>query len=452
MTHRISAALRRLRPSPAFLGITGATLAVAAVVVLVHIRAYTVLSGIDELQHVDYLDQASRFDLVREGERVGEVAMREQACRGINLPDFSTPPCDTPTLDPADFQEKGFNTAAQHPPTYYTLTGLTARGLLALPQVDSLVTAGRSVGVVWLGIGLLLTYMLSRRLGARPAAAGGAVLLLACTPAVIQASALVTNDAPSLLVGALVVLVALRDAERQLSPWWLAGAAALATSMKITNLLAVGVAVLVVLLAAHRRAGEPAPMDGPRSSQLRRYRSGIALVLGGALPPLIWMAVAALVATPEATQNPMRTNFLVPSIGAGEVLDNLMAVATPVLEPNVWGGIYLDTSLVVLLITVLNVLLLGALTGAAWFDTSHRRVNDLALATLAAMLLGGPFFVALVFLTTHNYFPIPARYGLSLLPAAGAVLAYVASLRRWGPVTLLGLGVVSLGGVVAALV
>ena len=84
----------------------------------------TALSPLDELQHVDYLDQASRFDFVHNGERVGQLAMREQACRTVDSPGFVSPPCKAKDLKPVQFQEGGFNTASADPPTYYVLTGL----------------------------------------------------------------------------------------------------------------------------------------------------------------------------------------------------------------------------------------------------------------------------------------------------------------------------------------
>ncbi len=134
------------RPSPGSLAAAVALMALAAVLVVLHVRAYTALSPLDELQHVDYLDQASRFDFVHNGERVGQLAMREQACRTVDSPGFVSPPCKAKDLKPVQFQEGGFNTASADPPTYYVLTGLAARALVHLPGVDSLVTGGRLVG------------------------------------------------------------------------------------------------------------------------------------------------------------------------------------------------------------------------------------------------------------------------------------------------------------------
>src|SRR6478672_4908576 len=154
------------RPSPGSLAAAVALMALAAVLVVLHVRAYTALSPLDELQHVDYLDQASRFDFVHDGERVGQLAMREQACRTVDSPGFVSPPCHARHLTPVQFQEGGFNTASGDPPTYYAVTGLLARVAIHLPGVDSLVTGGRLVGALWLGLGLIGTFVLARRLGA----------------------------------------------------------------------------------------------------------------------------------------------------------------------------------------------------------------------------------------------------------------------------------------------
>ena len=74
------------RRSPGSLAAAVALMALAAVLSVLHVRAYTALSPLDELQHVDYLDQASRLDFVHNGERVGQLAMREQACRTVDSP------------------------------------------------------------------------------------------------------------------------------------------------------------------------------------------------------------------------------------------------------------------------------------------------------------------------------------------------------------------------------
>ena len=428
------------RPSPRSLAAAVALMVLAVVLVVLHVRAYTALSPLDELQHVDYLDQASRFDFVHNGERVGQLAMREQTCRTVDSPGFVSPPCKARDLKPVQFQEGGFNTASADPPTYYVLTGLAARTLVHLPGVDSLVTGGRLVGGLWLGLGLVGAYTLARRLGARADAAFGAVALLATTPVVLHASATVTSDAPALLVGALLFLAGLAVLERGASSWWLFAAAVLAALVKVSDLVAVG-AVFLVVLMAFRKGG------GARPARGRLVRALLALVVGAVLPTVLWTAVSATAATPQAGDNPMDQRFHVAALTWGQLSGNATATLTAV--KGAYTPAVLATPTVSLLAVALDLLLIVALAGAAWFGTGRRSADDVARGTLAAMLLGGPGFVLLVYVGAHAYVPIPSRYGLSLLPAAAAVLAVVAARHRFGGRALLGLGAV---GVLAVLV
>jgi hypothetical protein len=408
--------------------------------VLLHVRAYTVLSPIDELQHLDYLDQASRFGLVQPGERVGELAMREEACRGIDAPGFVTPPCDAPELSPDQFQELGINTASSHPPVYYVVAGLGARLIDALPGIDSFLTAGRLTGTLFLAAGVVLTYVLARRLRARAAAAMGAAGLVATTPVVLHSSAVVNNDAPSLLIGAGVVLAALAVAEGRLRPWSLALLTMVATSLKVTNLAVVGCALLVLLMSSGYRA-----LSDPRSSRFKAATTHMLwpVVIGGLalVPPLAWAIVGHANAVSDAPVAPMTANSQVESIGIDHFVANLFSTLTPV--QNAYVSLSLNTPLIVTLMIGFNLVLAAAVVGRGWGGSSDDVATLVARASLLCMLLAGPLFVLLVFAFAGSYVAIPPRYGLSLVPAAAAVLAVAASSRRIGRVGLPLVGVVS---------
>ncbi|HET6692862.1 MAG TPA: hypothetical protein VFG97_01045, partial [Pedococcus sp.] len=101
--------LRAARPAdtllPALLAI------VAVVLVALQVHSYTRLSPIDELQHIDSLYKAPAAPAP--GDRVGQEAMRQQDCRGVDAPGFEPGPCrPLGSFDPATYQEKGYNTAA----------------------------------------------------------------------------------------------------------------------------------------------------------------------------------------------------------------------------------------------------------------------------------------------------------------------------------------------------
>ena len=128
------------------------------------------------------------------------------------MPSIVVPACDAPTLVPDQFQEGGFNTAYIHPPTYYFLTSvLSAPGrFLDLEPV----TAGRIAGGAWLCLGLLLTWIVGRRLRIDDVALCGTLLLIGVMPSVIYSSSVINPDAASLPVGAAALLLTL-EAERR---------------------------------------------------------------------------------------------------------------------------------------------------------------------------------------------------------------------------------------------
>jgi hypothetical protein len=123
---------------------------------------------------------------------------------------------------------------------------------------------------------------------------------------------------------------------------------------------------------------------------------------------------------------------------------------TPLQSPYIPA--FLGSSLVTLIVSVFNLALAVAVIGWAWFGRTDGRAYDLAVASLVGMLVGGTFFVVLVFYGAHSYIPVPPRYGLSLLPASVAVLAIAGSSRRWGGLVLLALGSTSLTVVLTALI
>ena len=179
-----------------------------------------------------------------------------------------------------------------------------------------------------------------------------------------------------------------------------------------------------------------------------RWGAAAIVVVAGLLPPLTWQATASAFAVEGSATPNMATQFNVPRIGAAELLGNVFAVVSPL--QNAYIPAILQTPGITLMIAVANFLIVSALAAAAWMP-GERWSGRVAQATLLAMLLAGPFFVLLVFVTSSSYFAIPARYGLSLLPAAAAVLAWVASQRRIGGVTLVSLGVLSVTLVISAL-
>ncbi len=425
-------------------------LPVAALIVLPFAHSFTQLSFIDEFQHVDYLVKTQDLEHVNGGERVGQVAMREQACRGIELKGAVLPPCGKRHYDPSEFPGAGFNHTYADPPTYYLVTAPLATAVQRLTGLDSIVTAARSVGVLWLAGGLAATFALALQLGASRRAAVGTTLLLGSTPTVVLSSGTVTTDAPQLLVGGVLFLVALAVVEQRCAWWWLAPVAAASTAMKVTSLSAIG-AVSVLLVATwwwHRRNVESGdPDEVPRRKAGHELRALVAMLAAAAVPLAAWAAWSSATALPSVDDIPMGQEYKVSRVTWAAISGSAHRLVSPVRVPDAPSYVMGDT--VTLLLHLTNVLLILGCVGAAWFGAGRPVVARLALGATAAMVLGGPAYVLLQYVTLQVSYWVPGRYGLSILPAAAGVLAVVAGRRNGGGTALLALGAVSMAALLA---
>ena len=424
---------------------------VAAVVVLPFVHSFTRLSYIDEYQHVDYLAKTQKLEHVNGGERVGQVAMREQACRGMDLPGVVLPKCGKRHYDPVEFPGAGFNHTYADPPTYYLVTAPLTSVVQKVTGVDSMVTAARSVGVLWLGAGLAATWALALRLGASRRAAVGATLLIATTPAVMLSAGTVTTDAPQLLAGGIMCLVALAVVEGRRAWWWLAPTAFAASAIKVTSLAVVGV-VAVLLVAtwwARRRGTDVADGDAVAAEDADRGRRGTvrsaprvarAARDAGRGPGPARRVERLLLRhrVRERRRHPggAAVQGHAPDLGGPQrqrPQDDL--ARTPPLRARLRHERHRDP---------------GA--GAHQRPADHRLRRGrlvrlaatggarLALGTAVAMALGAPAYLLMLYVTEHVSYWIPGRYGLSILPAAAALLAVAASRRNVGSTALLVLG------------
>jgi len=171
--------------------------------VSLHVRAYTKLSPIDELEHIDYMFRSPGLHPVIAGTQLVVPAMREEACRGLDSA-YPPPPCSTKKLVPSRFQDQGYDTAYIHPPTYYNITWAAGEVVKTVTGAKSWVTVWRLVGALWLAAGLLVTYAAGLRMGARSLPLVGLLILYASAPSILQTNSTVTPDAASTFVGGAV--------------------------------------------------------------------------------------------------------------------------------------------------------------------------------------------------------------------------------------------------------
>jgi hypothetical protein len=381
--------------------------ALSGLFVGLHVQGYTTLSPVDELQHIDYLDRAPEHP--EPDDRVGQYALHQQLCRSVDAPDFGPPQCRSGRLDPNDFQERGYNTAAIYTPIYYTVTKVVASGVDVVTPTDDLVTTGRLAGAFWLALGVLLIYAAGRRRGLRrgPMAAIGALLVSA--PAVLYPSATIAPDATALAVGGGLMLAL---------TWWedkpstrraavLVGVAAVVALVKMTYLCivaAVSIYLLLRWLRGRGRDGQSAPWA---------LLVAVATGAGALVVTVAWMAYVAAqpqIVTEELPH--MATRFKVASFPWAGLGDGLFVLVQPLSNPWALVGV---PQLSVLACTIGSLVLTSGSVAVAVFGVGSDRERDLARATLLSAVASSVLLVTASYLTSGSYIPLPTRYGMALL-------------------------------------
>ena len=392
----------RWRPAAAALAVVLAVLALSGAVVGTAVAHHRPIFILDEWTYVDYLYKVDHGHLwMPRGDVVGQDAVRAVACRGTQPNFYPThPPCGLAHYDTRHYLNDGISTAAIHPPTYFLLTDLGARAVMAVGGTHDLVTAGRLVGAAWMAAGLLMLILLAREFGAGRLATGIAVLAVAVTGKFVEEWQYLTPDAANLLVGGVVMLSVVRWL-RGRWPWWslpLAGAFAIA--LKSPNLLVVGAGMVAILFAVTARP-------------LRQRLAGAAGLGAGAA------AVAALIGGVQAAI--ARTGFVSPQdrtehadrLHGQWFLDNLDTFVRPFGRP---GHAYA-------LAHLLGFLVLGLVVASVFTLASADLRQPVGVGVLSGVVLGPAVLIVLVFGAQHEYAPIEERYGYSLMPAVFALAA-----------------------------
>lgn len=390
------------------------------VVVALHVRAYPSFSPIDELQHYDYMLKASRGELVRYGDSIGQTALREEACRGIDAA-FRPPPCDSPEFDPRHFQEGGYNTAWSQSPLYYALTGWAARAIVAMGATDNLLTAGRLAGGLWLGTGLMALLALLAEFRIPRAHVVIVTLILVSAPVVLHASATVNPDGALLSAGGTLMLAVLRWERRTLAWWWVALVAFVAVIIEPTTFLAglVG-AVYVIVRTIQRTEATKRPFMHACVS--------LGVVLGGVATAFVVRILiqGAMTRGKAPIVLPRDAQFANPTFSLDDVVGEVRALVTPFNNPYVPP--FLRSAVTTALISMTGWLAFGAAFAAAFFGRVRSRVAALGFAAVTAMLLGGPLF-ALYRLPSKSFYPMPPRYGLPIVPVLLLLVAFALKKR-----------------------
>lgn len=420
--------------------------------VSLHARAYTTLSPIDELQHIDFTIKAGDFEPPRVNDLVGFDAMAEAACRNVDAEFYIGPLCGLDEYDPEDFQENGVNTAAGQFPIYYTATGVVSRVIVATGALDSQVTAARIVGGMWAGAAWGVMWYVLALLRIPRGRRAIALATLIVTPLTLFHASTVNADAILMLTGSLAVLAALKYEAGRLNGALLLAAYAGLYFVEPTTILAIAASAAYLTVRVSWKPG---------TSTLRRV---IPLVVF-AMVLLLRLRVARVIhrfffpASPRTNRPTMfRDNAAPNGVEWDRLLEQLDNIFTPVNIAYVPP--FMESVQTRALMEVTDWLLIGAMfLGAVGLAGPAIRsgltamgvrseIGDADEAVAAAdevaavqsmwltrfgmltLLAAGPFYTFSFAYFSNAFFPAPGRFGLPLV--VFMVVALASAMRtRW---------------------
>ena len=411
----------------------------------VKVPQHAQFSPYDEYVYLDYLDKVPSQLIVHKNEEVGDFARNEISCRGVmNYGSFGEA-CDRGThRDDVKYPYSGLGGADIYSPLYFMVTWTIAQPLTWF-GID-LLDAGRLVGGVWLAAGLVLLYILMRRLGVPTPLALGLNLLVLATPAVFWADTYLSTDAPALAVGAGVGLLALLVGQKKISVWWLVLASVLSVLLKVQHLAPVALAGLGLI--AYRLQQQ---LVERRSEASGRHRPFVSLLGDRTIVIALLSVVAGVIA--QVGWLVARSALEVPARGpAALALDAQRLSSSALINESfkfLFNSGFTDlgsgrTGLVAAhVVTALTLAgIIGLIIMGAGFPKHYRLI---AVTTLVIALVTGPALALAAKYIAGYYFPLPLRYGLVLLPAfmvCGAL--FITAWRQSGWILLAGGGVATL--------
>lgn len=397
-----------------------------------HVARFTQLSPIDETRHIDYMVRLTDGHVIRLGDKLGQEAMRLEACRGAEIQRFRPPPCQSRVFHPGDFRDLGYNNVTAHPPVYYALTGFSARLIEDVGLSGSVVDPARAFGALWLAAGLILALRAGELLGVRRVPLVAAAVAILAAPAVLTSSVTINPDAASVFAGGLVLLVAVAWEQGRVATYWLGIAGGAAAALKMTNFVAVAIVGLWFVMRAieqqrERRRRNLSGVEGPH------YVVGAAAILGSFLAvTLIWLAIASARATIDPLAIPSNRAVYFSTFGLGIALDsvNLFALFPPI-GGFVFAGLAKRGPLDVQMVT--GWLAVAGLAAGLLRVSLRERLSLIATSSVAVLVAGGVGFMFLTWVFNHVIFHPVSRYGLSAIPM---VIVLVASLVKTRPATV----------------
>ncbi|UOE44505.1 hypothetical protein [Agromyces larvae] len=419
------------------------------------------MSPIDEWVYLDYLDKLPTQGVLTPGEEIGPEGLDRMACDGVFPYGPMGAACGSSYADVSTFPFGGITSADPYTPFYFGVTRVVGDAIHFVSGVDQL-TAWRLTGSLWLAASVLLLWLLLRQWRVSSTAALGLGLAFIASPFAWWTYTYVSTDAPSFLAGAALLFVTTRFVRGTGSLWWIPAIAVLATIFKVTNLLAVGLSALYLVIHGlitvwnrrkQRVSGAEglaefggSPAEGPAPAR-RLRREWLVLIVAAAtsvaaiLTQFVWLRIHASL-RPEGAAGSSGGNPLGVQELLGQMANFLPGTITS--NVNIAGSTGYALPIPGFAVTPLSWLTIAGVIGAFWALRGVTPRSPLVIAIAISSVVFAPALALALYVTTGSYFTLPPRYGASIL--AGFLLAAGLVIRnRWASWILVGYGVALLG-------
>lgn len=426
----------RLKRAWVPLVLVAASLIVPGAVTVLHSDA---LSPIDEWVYVDYLYKLPTEGILLQGEEIGKEALEIMACNGVTPYGPMGPACGSDYSVVSEFPFGGITSADAYTPIYFAITRVVGDTIHILTGTDQL-TAWRLTGPLWLALSMVVFYLLLRKWAVHPLAVLAIGLAFIASPFSWWTYTYVSTDAPSFLVGALLILLATRYVRGEGSGWWIPALSVLAVLTKVTNIL--GVCLVALILAFHWIAEfRSTSWSGPRTRRPNipnRYSLALpgiaaASVMLASVAQLAWLALRRAMAIGMPADQ---------SIGIALDTQELVSQMTNFLPGTIVANVNIAGSTGYALpvpgfvVAPLSWICIAGVIGAFWALGERSRHAPLVIAVALSAALFAPMLAIVIQVTTGGYYTLPPRYGAPIL-AGFLLLAGMTMTNRWATWILL---------------
>lgn len=387
------------------------------------------ISPIDELVYLDYAFKVDDQGLVREGETFGDEVAYVAACKkAVPFGDLGQECSESARVDLERMPNGGYTTAHAYPPVYFWITRLIGDPIHAVTGLSE-VTSWRLTGVLWLSAGLLVMVGLFRKWSVPEPVIFAVGLVFIASPFAWWTYTYLSTDISLFLIGGLTLLVTTDVIKGKQRGWWLVLIAAAGVLFKITNLLVLGLALLILLIhKIAERIGQKKAHNTPGGS----YAEG---ALGLSVAPARWVPMVVAVAVAVGLQFAWMRIFPLfavstatvdqgvnTSLGGTEIVRLAVSTLTGAILHNPANGFMPDAPFGALY-APLGWLVAAGVVGAMMSFKWKLETGPLIWSVGIASVITLPMLAILMYATTGAYFQLPARYAAGLLPAFLLILA-----------------------------